>query len=115
MRWTAAGKGAGRRVSCDMDVVFHFPTDDPEHDPADLGGREVTVQLIVDNNEFNEDRYPPVRRGQLDTAQRSCPSLDLAKLVRGELYPGLEYIVMCWAMLLLLDRRMLQTFFIIGI
>ena len=64
MRWTAAGKGGGssaRRVSCDMDGVFHFPTDDPEHDPATLGGREVTVQWIMDGNEFNEDRYTPVR------------------------------------------------------
>lgn len=66
MRWTAAGKGdgrSGRRVSCDMDGLFQFPTDDPKHDPAHLGGREVTVQWIVDSNEFNEDRYTPVRHG----------------------------------------------------
>ncbi len=86
MRWTAAGKGAGRRVSCDMDGVFHFPTDDPKHDPANFGGREVTVQWIVDNNEFNEDRYTPVRRRQLDTAQRSYSSLELVKLVREVLH-----------------------------
>ena len=68
MRWTAAGKGdgpSGRRVSCDMDGVFHFPTGDPQHDPANMGDREVTVQWIVDGNEFNEDRYTPVRRKML--------------------------------------------------
>lgn len=63
IRWTAAGKNGGKRVNCDMDGVFRFPTtvDDDgglKDDPAD-GNREVTVQWIIDGPEFVADRRPP--------------------------------------------------------
>ena len=71
LRWTAAGKGGctefksghqpgtgAGRTSCDLDGVFHFPTDDPADDPAD-GQREVTSQWIVDSNEVLQERHPP--------------------------------------------------------
>ena len=58
MRWTAAGKNGAERVSCDMDGVFTFPTDNPDDDPAD-GEREVTNQWIMDSNEFVLSRQPP--------------------------------------------------------
>ena len=57
MRWTAAGKNGGVRVSCNMDGVFEI-SDELGDDPAD-GMREVTNQWIMDSNEFVLSRRPP--------------------------------------------------------
>jgi hypothetical protein len=57
MRWTAAAKGGGRRVNCDMSGVFTFP-EDGDDDPAD-GLREVTNQWHMDCNEFARSQQQP--------------------------------------------------------
>lgn len=58
MRWTAAGKRGGPRVSCSMDGVFDFNTGEGSDDPSD-GLREVTNQWIMDSNEFVLARRAP--------------------------------------------------------
>ena len=57
MRWTAAGKNGGPRINGDMDGVFTF-TGESDDDPAD-GCREVTIQWIMDSNEFVLARPEP--------------------------------------------------------
>ena len=57
MRWTAAGKNGGPRINGDMDGVFTF-TGESDDDPAD-GYREVTIQWIMDSNEFVLARPEP--------------------------------------------------------
>jgi hypothetical protein len=59
MRWTAAGKHGGPRVSCSMDGFFRFDGEAGDDDPAD-GLREVTNQWIMDSNEFVRARHPPL-------------------------------------------------------
>ena len=57
LRWTAAGKHGGPRINTTMDGILTIDADSGD-DPMD-GYREVTVQWIVDSNEFVLDRSPP--------------------------------------------------------